>query len=253
MTIKEIVDVLEQFAPLELKDEWDHVGLMLGGVNKECMGVMSALDVTKDVAKQAKERGCNLIVSHHPFIFHKLGEIDFDTEKGKIIEYLIKNDIAVYSAHTNLDKTKGGIGWTLCEMLGGKNMQCVDDGVVCEIDATTYKEFAKRVAKAIDDSTVKIAKTSLDSIIKKVYVVSGGGLNDENVALAKQIADVLVSGDGKHHLFVDCAESNFPMIEFSHYSSEIIMQDIIEKALATCEVKIEKAKQARPFWTVEEI
>ncbi len=253
MTIKQIIDVLEEFAPPAIIDDWDHVGLMVGGVNKECTGVMVALDMTLDVAKQAKALGCNLIVSHHPFIFYKLGEIDFATEKGECIEYLIKNDIAVFSAHTNLDKTVGGISWTLCEMFGGKNMQCLGDGVVCEVEKTTYGEFAKLVASKIEDNSIRIACANLDTPINKAYVVSGGGMDDERIECAKQVADVFVSGDGKHHNFMKGTYENYPVIDFSHYSSEIIMQDIIKKALKDTGVRVEKAKQARPFWTVEEI
>ncbi len=253
MTIKQIIDVLEKFASPEIKDDWDNIGLMVGGVNKECTGVMTTLDVTLDVAKQAKRMDCNLIVSHHPFIFHKLGEIDFDTEKGECIEYLIKNDIAVFSAHTNLDKAVGGISWTLCEMFGGVNMRCLDDGVVCELEPVTYGNFAKRVASVLNDNSMRIARVNRDIVIKSAYVVSGGGMDEERIAQAQEVADVFVSGDGKHHHFMKGTYENYPMIDFSHYSSEIIAQDIFEKVLASTGVKIEKAKQARPFWTVEEI
>ena len=95
MKIKDIIAILEEFAPLNLAEEWDNVGLMLGDVQNDCKGVMIALDLTSDVIAQAENYGCNLIVTHHPFIFRAIKSIDFSEAKGSAIKRLIDSGICV--------------------------------------------------------------------------------------------------------------------------------------------------------------
>ena len=92
MKIKDIAAVIESYAPRESAEEWDNVGLMLGDAERECTGVLTCLDCTLDVAKQAKAAGCNLVVTHHPFIFRPVGRLTADTTKGKTAEFLFSNE-----------------------------------------------------------------------------------------------------------------------------------------------------------------
>ena len=107
MKIKEIASVIEKYAPRENAYEWDNVGMMLGDPEAECTGVLVCLDCTFAAALQARDEGCNLIVSHHPFIFRPLDRLTLDDPKAKMVRFLFRNNIAVYSAHTNLDVARG--------------------------------------------------------------------------------------------------------------------------------------------------
>ena len=250
MKIKDIISRLEEFAPVSLAEEWDNVGLMLGDRECECSGVMLALDLTTDVIEQAEKEGCNLIVTHHPFIFRPIKRVDFNEAKGREIKRLIKSDINVYSMHTNLDKTDEGINATLGKILGAKEYESDGVGAIIKIDPTTLGEFAKFVAKALDDKSVKIVGNA-DKRIETVYVVGGSGGSEYR--RARECADVLLTGDLKHHDYIDAIEDGFALVEYSHFASEIIMQTILENTLADLGVKIIKAKQSSPFRLLEEI
>ncbi len=250
MKINEIISVLEKFAPPALAEEWDNVGLMLGDASKECEGVMTALDLTLDVVRQAEDEGCNLIVTHHPFIFRPLKSIDFSMSKGRAVEELVSSGIAVYSMHTNLDKAEKGMNYTLASMLGGEDITLDGEGAIFKVKPQSPSQFAKLVARALGDDSVRLAGKQ-DGVIEKVYVVSGSGGSE--YGRAREVADALLTGDLKHHDYIDAAEDGFALIEFSHFASETIMQDIVAEQLKNLDLKVKKAKQNRPFRLLEEI
>ena len=124
MKISQIAAAIEKYAPRENAFEWDNVGLMLGDADAECTGVLVCLDCTFAVALQARDEGCNLIVSHHPFIFKPMDRLTLDDPKAKMVRFLFRNNIAVYSAHTNLDIADEGLAHTLAGvglLSGGKS------------------------------------------------------------------------------------------------------------------------------------
>ena len=134
--IQDVLNELEKVAPASLKEEYDNIGLMLGNPDEEVKKIVACLDVTSAVVDLAIKKGANLIISHHPLIFNPLYEIDTSDGKGKIIEKCIKNDIAVISEHTNLDKAEKGMNYTLAQILGGKNIKVQTErcGVLFDVD-----------------------------------------------------------------------------------------------------------------------
>lgn len=254
MKIKDIISQVEAFAPRESAEEWDNTGLALGNIERECSGILLALDLTLDVARQAVEQGCNLVLTHHPFFFHSASQIDTTMPQGEIVEMLIKNDITAYSAHTNLDKAQGGIGWVIAQMLDAKDIVVDGLGICFEVAPITLADFARKVSEKLSDNSVKIVGFC-DSVISKVYLVSGGGGDNDLYARAKEVADVFVTGDVKHHIYIAAQNDGFPIVEYSHYASEIIVQDIFYNLLAPkcVGLNIIKAEQRCPFRLVEEI
>ncbi|NIK13366.1 Nif3-like dinuclear metal center hexameric protein [Alkalibacillus almallahensis] len=115
---KDIINVLESFAPKSLAFEGDPIGLQVGDLNSSVEKVMISLDVLENVVDEAIEQNVDLIIAHHPFIFKPLKSINTNDEKGKIINKLVKHDITVYAAHTNLDIAQGGVNDWLMEQLG---------------------------------------------------------------------------------------------------------------------------------------
>ena len=113
----EIIQLFEQFSPKSYAMEGDKIGLQIGRLNKPVENVMVALDVLEEVVDEAIEKNVQLIIAHHPPIFRPLKAITTDTPAGRIIEKLIKHDIAVYAAHTNLDVAAGGVNDMLAEAL----------------------------------------------------------------------------------------------------------------------------------------
>ncbi|MCM3692396.1 Nif3-like dinuclear metal center hexameric protein [Neobacillus niacini] len=114
----EIIQLFEQFSPKGLAMEDDKIGLQIGRLNKKIDKIMIALDVLEEVIDEAIERNVQLIIAHHPPIFRPLKNVLTDTVQGRMIEKLLKHDIAVYAAHTNLDVAKGGVNDLLAEALG---------------------------------------------------------------------------------------------------------------------------------------
>lgn len=116
--IKEVIDALEQFAPLPLQEGYDNAGLQIGLTETEVSGALLCLDVTEDIVDEALHEGCNLIVSHHPLIFHKLSCVSDADYVQRTVMKAIKNDITVVSMHTNMDAATGGVNYKIAEKLG---------------------------------------------------------------------------------------------------------------------------------------
>lgn len=119
----EIIQLFEQFSPKDLAMEGDKIGLQIGRLNKKVERVMVALDVLENVVDEAIKKDVQLIIAHHPFIYRPLQKIMTDTVQGRIIEKLVRHDIAVYAAHTNLDVAKGGVNDLLAAALGLENVE----------------------------------------------------------------------------------------------------------------------------------
>lgn len=117
----EIIQLFEQFSPKALAMEGDKIGLQIGRLNKKIDKIMIALDVLDEVIDEAIERNVQLIIAHHPPIFRPLKNVLTDTVQGRMIEKLLKHDIAVYAAHTNLDVATGGVNDLLAVALGLEN------------------------------------------------------------------------------------------------------------------------------------
>jgi dinuclear metal center YbgI/SA1388 family protein len=118
MKVKDIVSFLESLAHPSLQEHYDNAGLITGDADWECKGIICALDTTEDVVKEAIEKKCNLIVAHHPVIFSGLKKINGKNYVEKTIIRAIKNDIAIYAIHTNLDNIIDGVNGRMAKMLG---------------------------------------------------------------------------------------------------------------------------------------
>lgn len=121
MKIREIIDTLEKLASPSLQEDYDNAGLLIGDKNNDCNGALISLDVTEKVVEEAIARKCNLIISHHPLIFRGVKKITGDNYVSRTIISAIKNDIAVYAIHTNLDNVSHGVNSKIAEKLGMKN------------------------------------------------------------------------------------------------------------------------------------
>lgn len=122
MKIKEIISFLESFAPLSLQEHYDNAGLITGDEAWDCNGIICTLDTTEAVVKEAIANKCNLIIAHHPIIFNGLKRINGKNYIEQTVITAIKNDIAIYAIHTNLDNVKNGVNGKIAELLGLKDI-----------------------------------------------------------------------------------------------------------------------------------
>lgn len=123
MQIKDITSYLESIAPVSLQESYDNAGLLTGLPDQQCTGIVCTLDATEEVVTEAKQRGCNLVIAHHPIIFSGLKKLNGNNYIEKTIIAAIKNDIAIYAIHTNLDNILQGVNQTIAEKIGLEQCQ----------------------------------------------------------------------------------------------------------------------------------
>ena len=123
MLIKDITNFLETIAPPSLQEDYDNAGLIIGDTNNVCTKVLISLDCTEAIVQEAIDKNCNLIIAHHPIVFKGLKKINGKNYVERTIIKAIKNDIAIYAIHTNLDNVLHGVNGKIAEMLGLQNVQ----------------------------------------------------------------------------------------------------------------------------------
>lgn len=219
MTVQSIFDFLNERAPFATAEEWDNSGLLVGDPHKEVYQVVVALDATYDAVEIAVALGADLIITHHPAIFAPLKQLN-----AASIPYLLAaNDIALISAHTNLDKATGGVNDTLADRLGLENVTVAEDGYtrIGTLSAEmTAKDFAAHVAHVLD-APVRYAG---EEPVTTVAVCGGGG--GDFIGGCIGLADAYVTGEVKHHEWL-AAEGRIGVIEAGHYATEVPVVDTL--------------------------
>ena len=149
--VKDVCEALEELAPLALQESYDNAGLLCGDADMEVKSALLAIDVTEDVVDEAIAKGCNMIISHHPLIFRGLKKITGKSYVERCVVKAIKNDIAIYSSHTNLDKVIGGVNVKMAEKLGLKSLEvlCAEDEALCQIVTFVPRDYVEKVADAM--------------------------------------------------------------------------------------------------------
>ena len=242
MKIQDVLSALEQFAPLPLQESWDNAGLQVGLTEAEVSGALLCLDVTEKVVDEALEKGCNLIVSHHPLLFRGLKTISDMTDVQRTVRKAIRHDIAVVSMHTNMDNAEGGVNFKMAEKLGLTDVQFMAPKTVGDVNAgsgvvgTLEKPLAARdfVQKVKEAFGVECAMTNelLERPIARVALCGGAGdfLLDDAV---KAGADAFITGEMHYHQYFGY-EQQIQICVIGHYQSEQytteVFRDILEKA-----------------------
>ena len=151
MLIKDIIAEIERFAPPALKEDYDNVGLLVGSENDEATGVLITLDITAGVVDEAIQNGCNLIVAHHPLIFKGLKNITDKNETGRIIIKAIRNNIAIFAGHTNVDSVLEGVSGKMATKIGLENTSILSPVKNKLLKLVTFVpvKFADKVREAI--------------------------------------------------------------------------------------------------------
>lgn len=152
--IREVIAALESFAPLSLQESYDNSGLITGDDSQEVSNVLLTIDCTEDVVQDAIDQKCNLILAHHPIVFSGLKKLTGSNYVERTIIKAIKNDIAIYAIHTNLDTAKGGVNWKIAEKLDLQNIKVLDPikgnlkKLVCFVPNEHLQKVANEVFEA---------------------------------------------------------------------------------------------------------
>ena len=257
MQIKEITDVIEQYAPLRLQEEWDNAGIQVGDLEAEVTGILLCTDATEAVVAEAIERGYNLVISHHPLIFRGLKKIMGRTPVERAVAMAIKHDITIYSAHTNMDSAWQGVSFHMAGKIGMTNVEFLDAnavepygtqgsttagcGVVGDIEPAPASEVLKRVKQAFEVGAVRYSGDG-NRMVSRVALCGGAGgfLLDKAVAAGAQL---YVTADMRYHDFLDNSQrivvADIGHYESEHYTKEIFLE-IIQKKSPTFAVAFAK-------------
>ncbi len=230
----EVARIIERFAPLDTAADWDNTGFCIGSPDTEVKAVLVGFDCTPALVKEAVERGANMIVTHHPLIFRGIKKISPDNFLGEIITLAIKNDIVVYSAHTNADKAEGGVNTLMAERLGLQNCELLSaDGFGLTGTLPTPMSAEDFIAFVKKQFSLKVVRTSAlpAGVIFRVALCSGSGGSLIGDALAAG-ADAYICGDVSYHQFF--TEKGFLLLDIGHFESEI---DIVGKLISVLEEK----------------
>lgn len=151
MRIKEIIQTIEQMAPLPLQESYDNSGLQVGDVSREVTGILLCIDVTEDVIDEAISLGCNLVISHHPIAFRPFKSLTGKNYVERCMLQAIRHDIALYAAHTNLDNAWGGVNYKLAEMLELQNVKILQplENALLKFVTTVPLQHAESVRNAL--------------------------------------------------------------------------------------------------------
>ena len=228
MLLSRFIEVIEKIAPPHLKEDFDNVGLMVGDKSVEINKVLLALDCTDKVIEEAKEVGANLILTHHPLIFKKPSSITTETLLGRKIIKLIKNDINLYSAHTNWDSVREGINDTIVTMLGFKSEEIIDrhkvdssagiGRIVTLEEEVTLKDLIEKCKKTFSIENLRYSG-ELDKKINKIAIINGSGQSYFEDAIKKG-ADLVITGDTTYHFVSDYTEMGMVILDIGHFKSE---------------------------------
>lgn len=238
--IKDVIKAIEEFAPRSLQGDFDNCGLKLGDVENELHGVLVTLDTNEAVVDEAIAKNCNLIIEHHPSIFHAVKKFDYALPLTKAMTKAIKNDIAIYSAHTNVDFADDGLNDYAAKQLGLLNVRKTGepcDPRMGELEKeVTLEEFYQTVKKTYNDKNATYIGDP-NKNIRRVAVVNGGGGSHEDDLLTavRSGADVFVTGDVKYSVARLAKDAGYAIIQVGHYDSEQgfsdLMSDLLEKVI----------------------
>ena len=238
MKIQEVLSALEQFAPLPLQESWDNAGLQIGLTEAEVSGALLCLDVTEKVIDEAIAKGCNLVVSHHPLLFHGLKQVSDANDVQRTVRKAIKADVCVISMHTNMDNARGGVNFKIAERLGliGEMGPISSPEkipmVIAELPQPLESQAFIELVKERFGVKCAMCNELLQRPISKVAICGGAGDFMLDEAIAKG-ADAFITGEMHYHVYFG-HEQQIQICVIGHYESEQftseIFRDIIEKA-----------------------
>jgi len=238
--VKDIIKEIEKFAPKYLKEDFDNVGLMVGDKEKEVKKILLALDCTLEVIEEAEENNVDLIITHHPLIFRKPSSITTETLIGKKIIELIKNDISLYSSHTNLDSAENGLNETIINLLGYEKGEIIEvnknardnkrEGlgrVITLEKEMLLDDLVLSVKEKLNIPGVKVVKAK--ETVSKLAIINGSG-QDFFQRAESMGADCIITGDTTYHYASDYKEMGISIIDTGHFASEwLVYLNVINK------------------------
>jgi dinuclear metal center YbgI/SA1388 family protein len=248
-TVEQIIKIMDHLVPQRLAEEWDNVGLQIGDPRWPVRRIWVALDPSPEVVKSACAEDVDLLITHHPLIFRPLKSIDFDTPGGSIIQMASQHQLAIFSAHTNLDIVRDGVNDVLAKRLGLKHLKILQPVKTLEAlqadDSPLNGEAAAHGIGRVGSLAKPTSLTSLALMVKKklklnfakitgnpelkvtrVAICSGSG-SSLIQAFFSSDAQAYISGDIRYHDARDAESANRGIIDIGHFASEHLMVEAL--------------------------
>lgn len=238
MKVNDLISAIEEFAPQEIKESWDNPGLQVGDKEMNVTSVMVCLDITEAILDEAISRGCNMVVTHHPLIFHGLRHLTGATATERIVARAIKENVAIYSAHTNLDSTWDGVSHEMAHLIGVTDLEVLEPqpgntraglGVIGVVRPVPTLEFLRHLKKIFSVQALRYSANSQCLVVRKVAICGGSGASLIKRALELN-ADVIVTGDVKYHDFTTYGP-DILIADIGHFESELCTKEIFSRLL----------------------
>lgn len=215
MRVEQIYEYINTIAPFSSQEDWDNSGFQVGERAKEVQKILFALDATTDLVEEAVTSHCDLIVTHHPFLFHPQKQF-LDVSPAF---RAAKHNIAVISAHTSYDCAAGGVNDILAETVGLSDIRTSECGLfrIGTVPAQSAKDFAKAVQTALQ---TQVSVSLPEKVIQRVAVCGGAGA-DFIADAQSQGADLFLTGEAKHHEILDAAALGISVVCAGHFETEL--------------------------------
>lgn len=242
-TIAEVIDAVRTIAPESLQESWDNSGVQVGADDsRPCTGALLCVDVTPGRVAEAVERGCNLIIAHHPLLFRGLKRISpGDNVVQQTVIDAISNGITVYSAHTSLDNAPDGISARMAAMLGGEflgPLQPSAPGASTGLGALvrfappiSSAELGKRIREAFGSPVVRCSQEPGDAPDIDLLGLCGGSGGEFIPAAIQSGCQAYLTSDTRYHDFVDYGKRIF-LFDIGHFESESCSKQIFYEVIS---------------------
>ena len=248
MKISQITEVIERFAPLGWQESYDNAGLIVGRPDDEVHKALLAVDVTEEVLDEAEAEGCDIVLTHHPIVFHALKRFNSADPVQRCVERAIRSRIALYACHTNLDSAPGGMSWRLAGMLGVGNLEVLQPaeagggvgfGVVGDLpEAVDTVEFMRFVRRKFGVKVIRHSDVATPEV-RRVAVCTGAGASLIGDA-RRAGAGIYITADLKYNDFMT-PDKALTVADIGHFESEYcvieLLFDILSKNLCTFAVR----------------
>lgn len=242
---KEIIEVIENIAPVELQECWDNSGLQIGDSEEIINGILFVMDVTDKSIDYAIKNNLNFIISHHPLFFEGVKSINFSNYKGNLIKKIIENNVVIYSSHTCLDKAEFGVNQVLAQLFKLSDVKKLADyeenniGVIGKFDGS-LNDLVKIIKDITPIQNVNFYGRKKDHI-NKIGVIGGSGSSGIDLCV-RLGCDCLITADIKHHDGQKAYENEILLIDIQHFYSEYpvlnMLKDNMERIFRNIEIKI---------------
>ena len=219
--VAELIRYMNTLADPALAESFDNCGLQTGDANASAEKVLIALEVTREVAQYAVAQGFDFIIVHHPLILNPLKSVTAQDPTGEILLTLARGNVGVFTAHTNLDRSVGGTGDSLCALLGYEPLS-LPEGAPCGRlvvlpEETEICALREEIARKLN-TPVRLSGTP-GRKIRRLCVATGSGASSLNWAKA-QGAEAFLTGELKYHMAQECVQMGMCAMEAGHYETE---------------------------------